>query len=146
MLMSLVNHRYLAAKPNEPGPVTVSATGSRPDRKDGVFQVESRRMSSRHPGSVFHAGGAGIGGELQITVVQPVFEAFDAGNPARNGSQAKMFYRLIEIQDDDPLQAPDAVLERQALENAELGHFCVGTVGNVSHLFRDLHRFAISGL
>ena len=36
MLMSLVNHRYLATKPNEPGPVTVSATGPRPDRKDGA--------------------------------------------------------------------------------------------------------------
>jgi xylan 1,4-beta-xylosidase len=36
MLMSLVNHRYLAAKPNEPGPVTASATGPRPDRKDGA--------------------------------------------------------------------------------------------------------------
>jgi hypothetical protein len=36
MLMSLVNHRYLASKPNEPGPVTISATGPRPDRKDGA--------------------------------------------------------------------------------------------------------------
>jgi hypothetical protein len=36
MLMSLVKHRYLATKPNEPGPVTVSATGARPDRKDGA--------------------------------------------------------------------------------------------------------------
>jgi hypothetical protein len=36
MLMSLFNHRYLAIKPNEPGPVTVSATGPRPDRKDGA--------------------------------------------------------------------------------------------------------------
>lgn len=36
MLMSLVNHRYLATKPNEPGPVTISATGPRPDRKDGA--------------------------------------------------------------------------------------------------------------
>jgi hypothetical protein len=35
MLMSLVNHRYLATKPNEPGPVTASATGPRSDRKDG---------------------------------------------------------------------------------------------------------------
>ena len=35
MLMSLVNHRYLATKPNNPGPVTVSATGPRPDRKGG---------------------------------------------------------------------------------------------------------------
>jgi xylan 1,4-beta-xylosidase len=36
MLMSLVNHRYLATKPNAPGPVTASATGPRPDRKDGA--------------------------------------------------------------------------------------------------------------
>ena len=36
MLMSLVNHRYLATKPNEPGPVTVSGTGPRPDREDGA--------------------------------------------------------------------------------------------------------------
>jgi hypothetical protein len=35
MLMSLVNHRYLATKPNEPGPVTVTATGPRPARKGG---------------------------------------------------------------------------------------------------------------
>ena len=36
MLMSLANHRYLATKPNQPGPVTVSATGPRPDRRDGA--------------------------------------------------------------------------------------------------------------
>ncbi len=36
MLMSLINHRYLATRPNNPGPVTVSATGPRPDRKDGA--------------------------------------------------------------------------------------------------------------
>jgi xylan 1,4-beta-xylosidase len=36
MLMSLVNHRYLATKPDQPGRVTVSATGPRPDRKDGA--------------------------------------------------------------------------------------------------------------
>jgi len=36
MLMSLTNHRYLATKPNNPGPVTVSAIGPRPDRKDGA--------------------------------------------------------------------------------------------------------------
>jgi len=36
MLMSLVNHRYLATRPNNPGPVTVSATGPRPDRKGGA--------------------------------------------------------------------------------------------------------------
>jgi beta-xylosidase len=35
MLMSLTNHRYLATKPNEPGPVTVSSTGPSPDRKNG---------------------------------------------------------------------------------------------------------------
>jgi hypothetical protein len=35
MLMSLVNHRYLATKPNAPGPVTVSATGPTPARKGG---------------------------------------------------------------------------------------------------------------
>jgi hypothetical protein len=35
MLMSLVNHRYLATRPNEPGTVTVSATGPRPARKGG---------------------------------------------------------------------------------------------------------------
>ena len=35
MLMSLTNHRYLAAKPNEPGPVTATATGPRPARKGG---------------------------------------------------------------------------------------------------------------
>jgi len=34
MLMSLVSHRYLATKPNNPGTVTVSALGPRPDRKD----------------------------------------------------------------------------------------------------------------
>jgi hypothetical protein len=36
MLMSLTNHRYLATKPKSPGPVTTSATGPRPDRKDGA--------------------------------------------------------------------------------------------------------------
>ena len=36
LLMSLTNHRYLAAKPNEPGPVAVSATGPRPARKGGA--------------------------------------------------------------------------------------------------------------
>jgi hypothetical protein len=36
MLMSLVNHRYLATRPNNPGLVTISATGPRPDRKDGA--------------------------------------------------------------------------------------------------------------
>ena len=36
MLMSLTNHRYLTAKPNEPGPVTVSATGPSAARKSGA--------------------------------------------------------------------------------------------------------------
>ena len=36
MLMSLANHRYVATKPNEPGPVTVSAAGPSPARKDGA--------------------------------------------------------------------------------------------------------------
>ncbi|MBP7936283.1 MAG: family 43 glycosylhydrolase [Phycisphaerae bacterium] len=36
MLMSLTNHRYLATKPNSPGPVTISAAGARPDRKGGA--------------------------------------------------------------------------------------------------------------
>jgi xylan 1,4-beta-xylosidase len=35
MLLSLTNHRYLATKPNAPGPVTVSATGPTPARKGG---------------------------------------------------------------------------------------------------------------
>ena len=33
MLMSLTNHRYLATKPTEPGPITVSAAGPSPARK-----------------------------------------------------------------------------------------------------------------
>jgi len=36
MLMSLTNHRYLATKPNSPGPVTISAVGPRPDHKGGA--------------------------------------------------------------------------------------------------------------
>ncbi len=36
MLMSLTNHRYLATKPNDPGPVSVSATGPNPARKGGA--------------------------------------------------------------------------------------------------------------
>ena len=35
MLMSLTNHRYLATKPNEPGPVAATATGPSPARKAG---------------------------------------------------------------------------------------------------------------
>ena len=36
MLMSLSNHRYLVTQPNSPGAVKVTATGPRPDRKDGA--------------------------------------------------------------------------------------------------------------
>jgi hypothetical protein len=36
MLMCIVSHRYLATKPNNPGPATVSATGPHPDRNDGA--------------------------------------------------------------------------------------------------------------
>jgi len=36
MLMSLTNHRYLATKPNEPGPVTATTTGPNPARKGGA--------------------------------------------------------------------------------------------------------------
>ncbi|HZQ45520.1 MAG TPA: hypothetical protein VFC07_00790, partial [Verrucomicrobiae bacterium] len=35
MLMSLTNHRYLATKPNTPGPVTITALGPTPARKGG---------------------------------------------------------------------------------------------------------------
>ena len=35
MFMSLVNHRYLATKPNEPGPVTATCTSPTPARKGG---------------------------------------------------------------------------------------------------------------
>jgi len=35
MLMSLTNHRYMATRPGEPGPVTVSAAGPTPARKGG---------------------------------------------------------------------------------------------------------------
>jgi xylan 1,4-beta-xylosidase len=35
MLMSVVSHRYLTTKPNEPGPVTVSCTGPTAARKGG---------------------------------------------------------------------------------------------------------------
>jgi beta-xylosidase len=35
MFMSLTNHRYLATKPNAPGPVTVNTTGPTPARKGG---------------------------------------------------------------------------------------------------------------
>jgi xylan 1,4-beta-xylosidase len=36
MLMSLTNHHYLTTKPNEPGPVTVAATGPSAARKSGA--------------------------------------------------------------------------------------------------------------
>jgi beta-xylosidase len=36
MLMSLTSHRYLATKPNEPGPVTATATGPQPARRGGA--------------------------------------------------------------------------------------------------------------
>jgi beta-xylosidase len=36
MLMTLVNHCYMTTQPGHPGPVTVSSTGPRPDRKDGA--------------------------------------------------------------------------------------------------------------
>lgn len=36
MFMSLVNHRYLATKPNQPGPVTATATGPAPARRSGA--------------------------------------------------------------------------------------------------------------
>jgi len=36
MLMSLTNHRYLATQPNNPGPVTITATGPQPARKGGA--------------------------------------------------------------------------------------------------------------
>ncbi len=36
ILMSLVNHRYLATKPDNAGPVTATATGPTPARKDGA--------------------------------------------------------------------------------------------------------------
>lgn len=36
MLMSLTNHRYLTTRPNEPGPVTATATGPSAARKSGA--------------------------------------------------------------------------------------------------------------
>ncbi len=36
LLLSLTNHRYLATRPNEPGPVTATATGPTPARKGGA--------------------------------------------------------------------------------------------------------------
>jgi xylan 1,4-beta-xylosidase len=35
LLMSLTNHRYLTTRPNNPGPVTVTATGPTPARRGG---------------------------------------------------------------------------------------------------------------
>ena len=55
MFMSLVNHRYLATQPNEPGPVTVSATGPRPDRKDGAcFKWQAVEFKTIPIGSMDH--------------------------------------------------------------------------------------------
>jgi hypothetical protein len=34
--MSLLNHRYLSTRPNQPGRVTAMATDVTPDRKGGV--------------------------------------------------------------------------------------------------------------
>ena len=45
MLMSLTNHRYLATKPNSPGPVTATATGPNPARKGGA--VSNGRNSTK---------------------------------------------------------------------------------------------------
>ena len=36
MLMSLTNHRYLATKPNAPGPATITSLGASPARKSGA--------------------------------------------------------------------------------------------------------------
>ena len=36
VLMSLTNHKYLNTQPDNPGPVTVTTTGPRPDRKSGA--------------------------------------------------------------------------------------------------------------
>lgn len=36
MLLSLTNHRYLTTRPDRPGPVTISAVGPSPDRKNGA--------------------------------------------------------------------------------------------------------------
>ena len=36
MLMSLTNHRYLATKPNTPGPVTITSLGATAARKSGA--------------------------------------------------------------------------------------------------------------
>ncbi len=49
MLMSLTNHRYLATKPDEPGPVTVTATGPRPARKGGAcFKWREVEQEANH--------------------------------------------------------------------------------------------------
>ena len=45
-LMSLVNHRYLATKPKETGPVTATATGPAPARKSGAeFKWQSHETT-----------------------------------------------------------------------------------------------------
>jgi hypothetical protein len=47
--MIQLEDKYLATKPNEPGPVTVSATGPRPDRKDGAcFKWEAVESTSAY--------------------------------------------------------------------------------------------------
>ena len=63
MLMSLTNHRYLATKPNEPGPVTVSATGPRPARKGG--DASSGRRSNETQGTAI----TGTDKELRIELL-----------------------------------------------------------------------------
>ncbi|HYW79350.1 MAG TPA: glycoside hydrolase family 127 protein, partial [Thermoguttaceae bacterium] len=52
MLMSLMNHRYLATKPNSPGPVTATATGPNPARKGGVC-FEWREVTTSVTASFF---------------------------------------------------------------------------------------------
>ncbi len=53
MLMSLTNHRYLATKPDTPGPVTASATGPNPARKGGAcFKWKAVPESDRPAGDV----------------------------------------------------------------------------------------------
>ena len=53
MLMSLTNHRYLATKPNAPGPVTATATGPNPARQGGAcfkWQEVSRPVEQTKKG------------------------------------------------------------------------------------------------
>lgn len=61
MILSLVNHRYLATTPEHPGPVTVSRTGPRPDRKDGAcFQWKAVESTAIRTDSNFHRDGTTI--------------------------------------------------------------------------------------